>query len=376
MSRRERLGRLGLLVCYTLLCLWGFSIAGQLSFLSPGISLRYSSYPLSGEDALLLLEKSAATSFQPALWRWDKQALRAGTESFDILWYTGEGANVYPASFIEGGYPSPADEKGIALSRPLAYALYGSQQNVLGQTVELGNKTYFVRGVFESEDSFALACCPPEKDGAFYTGVELAGTGSRQEALTFLNGLPQPDILLDLPLLLQIAWLAALLPPCAGLCILAWRALRARGVPKRWIGYTLFAAACLGCGSFLSILPAWLVPSRWSDFSFWGDLAAQFGEDARQWLSLGAGLRDIHIKLTVFLLLPVVLGGLFCAVKLALLPGRKTKSSMLPASTKTPGPEEAPPDSLEKPAGAEIKHTAAAAGKLVCAPFSEDGEEA
>ncbi|MDO5601727.1 MAG: hypothetical protein Q4G07_03065 [Oscillospiraceae bacterium] len=338
MSRRQRLGRLGLFVCYTLLCLWSFSIAADLSVSAPAMSLRYTTRPLGPEEAQDFIDKTLDTPYNAVLWRWEKDALFDKAKSADVLLYYGEGAYVYPASFVEGGYPSAVEERGLALSVPLADALFGSQKDLLGQPVEYAGETYYVRGIFKSEEMFAMAASPPDKNGPSYTGVALTGPGSKQEALVFMrgSGLREPEIFLDFPLLVQIAWLLAWLGPCVGGCMLLWRGLRARGVPRRWIGYVLFIVACLGCGTFLSFLPAWLVPSRWSDFTFWSDLASQFGQDARQWLSLGADIHDMQIKLKVFSLVPAAALSLAFSVKLAISPGRKTNTQAVPSTPQAP----------------------------------------
>ncbi|NLW80013.1 MAG: hypothetical protein GXY32_11490 [Ruminococcaceae bacterium] len=53
----------------------------------------------------------------------------------------------------------------------------------------------------------------------------------------------------------------------------------------------------------LGLLPSWVIPNKWSDFSHWANLLAQFSVFIRSLFSLAPAARDMALKGTLVLLL-------------------------------------------------------------------------
>ncbi|MEG1103898.1 MAG: hypothetical protein RSD78_03545, partial [Oscillospiraceae bacterium] len=47
---------------------------------------------------------------------------------------------------------------------------------------------------------------------------------------------------------------------------------------------------------FLRAVPSWLLPSKWSDFSFWSNLIEIIKSSINEWFSIKACYRDVQIK--------------------------------------------------------------------------------
>lgn len=307
---RRRLG--GLVLWLVLgLVLWGcFSTADALGRHYPARSLRYSGAPLSGQQAEALRRHAveSAETESDAWWPsfWAETTARLETELAETestcLYYSGDGALVWPAEFLAGGWPGATDTRGCVLSRALAFRLWGSGQ-VVGKTLKLGEETYTVRGVFAGDEALALAACGERESPVGWQAVELptGADATGEEALAFATagGLPQPESMIQgVYGLGRLAALAPVLVLLVAALLGAGRAaVRGLGLPG---GAVLFAAAlalALLLPALLELLPGWLVPSRWSDFGFWGGQLTQAGEALRGFFGAVPHSRDVDGKL-------------------------------------------------------------------------------
>ena len=76
-----------------------------------------------------------------------------------------------------------------------------------------------------------------------------------------------------------------------------WRAVRRQALWRRdAVGFALLLAAALALPMLLALWPAWLTPSRWSDFAWWGRLAQQLREQGTAWLAAPCLGRDLPVK--------------------------------------------------------------------------------
>ena len=166
-----------------------------------------------------------------------------------LITYQGDPALVWDPACLSGALPAPLDASGCAVSAALAWALFGSEDAV-GLTLTWGDAVYTVRGIFDSEDCLAL-----------------------------------------LPAWLPLAFAAG---------VLAAALLRAAAHRPLWVrdavGFALLLAAALALPVALAAWPAWLTPSRWSDFAWWGRLAGQPQGQFLAWLAAPCLGRDLGFK--------------------------------------------------------------------------------
>jgi len=274
----------------------------------PLISLRYAT-PFSGKTAYQArqysVEHSDDDTFWPTFWH-ETQAGLAGEYSSAYavcILFSGDASLVWPARYITGTAPGVTDGAGCAVSSALAWELWGGT-DVAGTEVEIGGETRTVRGVFEGDDLLALVSVRDEDTTQSFTAVELSGGPSgivRSDVRRYASaaGLGTPDnILMGTPVALASA-LAAL--PIfilslygLGLCIARLRTRPAALRTGMLMALIMFAFFLPG---LLDILPGWMIPTRWSDFSFWGELASQVGTDLREYLVLSPTLRDVEYKI-------------------------------------------------------------------------------
>ena len=310
--------------------LWcGFGIFLLLGFMEAnaisqfhGISLRYST-PINGQAAQRARQYSIANAgadnFWPTFWRESRAELSTGTRAVQsrAISFSGDAALVWPAEFLTGSAPSSIDAKGIAVSEPLARRLWGST-DIIGMPVYAEGKPRIVRGVFEGAVELALLSYHIEDTSQSWTAVELAGgmphsTRNNAEGFAAVSGLGRPDYVLMggamtlarfmavFPLLMLALFSLVL---CAGHLKKHYRAAI---TPVIFAGLILFAFLL---PHLLNVLPPWIIPTHWSDFSFWSLLFRQASESLREFLILPPMLRDVELKLRL-----LRQGGiLFCSI--------------------------------------------------------------
>ena len=300
-----------------------FACAGALRQTYPALGLRYAT-PLTEAQ----LRRAGETAAQDAVygltfWREETGTLARDSRraAASAVVYNGEGADCYPAQFLRGGYPGAGDAAGCALSSGAAWQLFGSE-DVVGQTVTWNGRPYRVRGVFREQVVLALLGADIQ-DG--FGNVELAGApagDAREEALNFAAkaGLGAPDQLCYGPSIAAFAGFCCLLPLAwAAVCLLAAGLRKSRGLPPLqrqvlWFGLALAFALCLPWA--LQSLPGWLVPARWSDFSFWTGLAGTLGQRLREWFALRPMLKDVLAKQAMLTGAAALLAALWAEKKL------------------------------------------------------------
>ncbi len=193
----------------------------------------------------------------------------------------GDMRDVCPMELLYGGFPAMVDEAGCVIDVDTAWSLFRNK-DVIGADVRIGDKSYIIRGVVRAKEGMILfrnekaeyenleiACSNVEEAGrlvttflyryslaAEYTVVE---NGFYGKLAAGLSGLPGWTI--------GAAILLALLKQ-------AWKR---RSVPLQLI---LFCLALAGIFYLLKWLLAFhiywpdrFLPTRWSDFTFWPELA-------------------------------------------------------------------------------------------------------
>ncbi len=229
-------------------------------------------------------------------------------------------AAVLPVSFVQGGYPSALEDRGLALSQALAWELFGST-GVTGSTLNWNGHDYTIRGVFAGEGMQVLAqinASNNDVDG--FTGVELCGSpggdaGQAAETYRMQAGLPEADLTLNAKTLPAIIWLLAWLPAALLALWLLGRLLlllhRAMFWKRQltWLVVLLLAAFFLP--QFLADLPPWIIPKQWSDFDHWGTFINDLNAYITGWMSLAPGLRDVQLRRQLILQVLLAVPALF-----------------------------------------------------------------
>lgn len=298
-----------------------------------GYSLR-AALPLSTDRQESACRVAADLGLDIAFWGETKATVQARRDPAPavqaeaaVIVCAGEPALALGAQYRYGRAPAAAEADTCAVSRPLAEALWGGQ-DVCGQTLLWQDRAYTVCGVAEGKSAWLLCLVPAKSDMAL-TGIELAGlpTGDpRGAAQTVARaaGLAENTVLL-LPggTLAAAAWLLAWLPlALAGLALggkaMALALRRLGPGPAR---QTVLFAGALGVAlvlpRLLAALPAWLIPNRWSDFSFWQTLLALPGDTLHGLAAAPPAVRDIAQQRLLLQSAAAAAGALFFTAALA-----------------------------------------------------------
>lgn len=303
---RARLCRVAGWCALAVLVLAAFANAGALQALQPAVSLRYQQ-PLQAQQVGAALDYALGGQSGPGLFPtfWG-QALQQKIQSMhatqaDVLYFVGEGEAVWPAHFLQGGWPGPGDTAGCAVSSELAWQLYGSG-DVVGQTLTWQKRQYTVRGVFGQKAALLLARAA---QGSGFTAVELGGPPPRDPMqagrdFALAAGLEEPWQTVCGPELGGIALLLTWLPAVwAGLLAGRTALGRLRALPKAkrqaaWLLLAVAAAALLP--ALLAALPAWLLPAQWGSPAAWAQVAGAVRARWQGWLGLAPALKDVAAK--------------------------------------------------------------------------------
>ena len=303
--------RIALAVCALLLWCAGTFMAQQAAAGCGAVAARFQSGGVSPAQLERQLDvfRQDGLKGMPELTLWEEhaaQTLKAGDDASakaPVLELYGLAEEACSAAPVRGGFPARGDPKGCALSEGTAFTLWGGG-NVLGQSVLWEDHIYYVQGVLKGEEALMVVQQSADSEAPMPNlQLRFAVGGSRQAAEEFLSRTDfRSAQLLDMPLVGWLLRLIAFLPVLfMGLWLLIrllHEALRAR---KDLPEFLRFLPILLGLGAvdiYLMTrgpkLPAALIPSGWSDFSFWSDLAANTAQRVKDWLAYPLG-RDIAL---------------------------------------------------------------------------------
>ena len=199
--------------------------------------------------------------------------------------YSGNAGDCLPIKYLAGGAPGIVG-KECSISSPLAETLFGNNQ-VVGLYLTADQQTFRITGVFSAGEAILLYPTTEELYCAELQGVSLDTPKADVLIWCAAAGLPAPQTIVYGP---QRIWFARcfsiiplLLVGMAGLvtllrCTTSWPTLIHNGI---W--FALVLALALMLPTLLSCLPGWLIPSRWSDFSFWQVLADEIHKNRLSW---------------------------------------------------------------------------------------------
>jgi hypothetical protein len=286
-------------------CFSGINTVRQYS----RISLRFDS-PISGQAAYAARRYSVAHSSEGAFWPtfWSEYKASFSNEHKTIgapcIAYSGDAMLVWPATYLVGSAPGVTDRAGCAVSEEFARKRWGSI-DVVGMTVEVNGAERVVRGVFEGKTELALISYRVEDTSVKWSAVELGGGSANAarsdvESFAAASGLGKPDVIL-MDSHSFIAGAMAILPllaPAFYALYLIFRYIKRRyfAIYKPFLFLCLISLALL-LPVILDAMPAWLIPTRWSDFQFWSSLLRQASDSLREFLSAAPRSRDVELRM-------------------------------------------------------------------------------
>lgn len=294
------------LTCISLLCAEGVGNGST-------ISLRYHS-PLSQSQAVQARRHAVKTKsvFFPTLWSQSEVVCKNSFSSAQavMLRIFGESGIVMSSPVLSGVYPAPEQSGVCAVSGGLAWALWGSME-VIGLELETADAIYTVCGVFEENEQVLAIGANEAETLLTWQAVELNGEAAENRKATaqefaVSSGLGQPDTIIDNSVLIWWLRLLAIFPLLLTAMHGLYRGLRVillMLVPKwrRVIIFTTLLILVLLLPALLEQLPGELLPTRWSDFDFWGRLLQTAYEDFKQYIMRYPLFTDEKVKLLTML---------------------------------------------------------------------------
>ena len=284
-----------------------FRLSARLSFLCPSVSLRYGA-PLTSQQ----LEWARAYHEEngtPYLTFWTESQVFAAVQEAGIpaaqILYNGDPELPYPVTYRHGGSPG-FNKTACAISTGLAWHLWKADQ-VVGMTVVIEGTEYTVSGVFEEEDSRLLRW-----GEAGFTAVEIPDVPKGEDSYRYCldlaaqSGLGMPEGILWGIGMADIGQFLCFAPLILAGCMLAYPYLAKLKKLPGLVWAILILGVVLALPWILHVAPGWLVPTRWSDFGFYGRLWDTFCQRWHDLLMLSPTPMDAQRK-------AMFLGLLFCS---------------------------------------------------------------
>lgn len=326
------------------MAVWGlFHLAADLPV--NGYELRLGE-PLSAQQAESLSRTAGERDLDLALWKEEPVALstplgRSSTARCVSVY--GNPSLCFPVGLLCGTMPGAGQTGGCAISAGLADALFGSRE-VEGLSLTAAGKTLRITGVLKGEELFLV--CPQatcSDAGYFALSLNLRHADDPRGTVRSLlqsAGLSEQDTtLLPTGTLRQILTAAAWLPLALVALMLArqmWILIFPAGKGRRTAGFALLILAALALPGVLAGVPRWLIPSRWSELSFWTDLSNAARQSLLAFVSLPDTMRDHLLGRQILLTLACLLGLCSAALLLSLADGVSAKPK---EKSKNPAPE-------------------------------------
>lgn len=199
--------------------------------------------------------------------------------------YCGTASDCLPVSYQTGAAPGTLGRE-CAVSSALAEALFGSF-DVTGLSIFWQEEQYTISGVFAAKDCVLLAPSQEALSCAELRGVPTDTPKAAIESWCRSAGLPPPQAVVYGP---QRTWLADCLVRAPLLLAALFMLITVFHLSLSWpravrwfVWFVLAFLLALHLPVFLNALPGWIIPARWSDFSFWQTLAEQIRQSQQAW---------------------------------------------------------------------------------------------
>lgn len=215
----------------------------------------------------------------------------------------GDIRQVYPMKLTKGNLLTRQDNEGCMIDQKVAYKLFGSVEPV-GNTITYKNKQYYIRGIIKSPESVFFI--QMDDKNHTYSNIELVyedKENGQELANAFMtqNNLAASYTLLDgsfyagildrlykipawflcfymLYQILRVIWKRRTLPLQVFILLLGF--LSVWMILKWLLGFQIY-------------IPERLIPTKWSDFSFWIEKYKEFRNQIEQMTYLTPTIKDI-----------------------------------------------------------------------------------
>lgn len=276
---------------------WAYALlnAAGLARQYTGTSVRIPGDPVLQKTLIRAQEQTdSAELFCTAAWTRGlpeevEGLLTGGTASVRVICVYGDMRQTEPMKLLSGSFPTEDDEQGCLLDVTTAWTLFHSTDPIHA-TLKIDDKVYIVRGIVESYEPMVLI----RNDRASYENLEFSSQnpdGAKQFIETFLYrcGCTENSVIVQGGLIARVVWGAAWLPLWIAAAYAAiilskrgreMRGRPARSVPYRVAGVAVAALLCFGLVSTAFWPQSWL-PTKWSDFAFWGRLIEAWQTQAK-----------------------------------------------------------------------------------------------
>lgn len=276
-------------VLMILLLSWGYALhlSGWLQTEYQGLSVRmhgsttkealFHAVSKNADESIL---RVSAWTRNEVLGTINNQELETSARVRRIAVY-GDMRDVCPMELLYGGIPAMVDEAGCVIDADTAWSLF-HHKDVTGADVQIGGKTYIVRGIVRAKEAMILF----RDEKAEYENLEIACSNTEEAGIlvaTFLYryGLAAEYTIVENgfygKLTVGLSGLPGWIIGAASLLALLKQAWKRRSVPLQLI---LLCFAMAGTFCLLKWLlefhlywPGRFLPTRWSDFTFWPELA-------------------------------------------------------------------------------------------------------
>ncbi len=213
---------------------------------------------------------------------------------------------VYPAELAGGSIPGADDYEGCLIDRHTAYELFHTVDAV-GNLLTYQGRQYCVRGILRSSEPVCLV--EQYEDGTVYSNLELRFTEEDNGGPLSGDFIRQYDLadrytVIDGSLLAKLLELSYRLPAwLLGFCLL-YELLRVlwkrRTLPGQVLALLLLLVTLWPLLSWLMefefYIPRPLIPTKWSDFSFWSRKVAALSEWRKEISNLAPSEKDILLQ--------------------------------------------------------------------------------
>lgn len=276
--------------CIILSCFFfvGFKHLGQsvqqISSVEERVEL-YFEQPLTKlqqKNALDYLASNAEyAAVDPVFWSQQEADSEGAFPSHIEYWitYDGDITTLWPFILSNGRFPA-TDEEAI-ISDTLAQALWGST-DCIGQLITCESTKFKIVGIFHAAQS--VLCCWSDQSAFDRANLFIRSNtmDSYEIAASFGASAHTPFRIcwqFPLDIIGSLLTVFPLLPAIPTLLLIIWHLLGRIGQRQRelivWLLVLFIAGVVLP--DMLRALPAWIIPSQWSNFTFWQDLAENWG---------------------------------------------------------------------------------------------------
>lgn len=296
-----------IVILFFLSFMFSLKNAEKLSQIYPTWSLRYSEQFKENEikEARRFFAEYEEKGITLSFWTQTGMICEYEGESFSAqaTLFDGEAYFADPRSIIDGSYPSEEDTGAVAISNTLSWWLFGGVDTV-GMTIKVDGTEKRICGIFDDEtESIILKNTNPKTAFENLEFKVLNGAATRENIamLSTMSSLGTPQNIVDGEGMSTLLFTLAYFPLV--LMVVATVVMLIKLIKLGWVRWLVIFGLLLGFAVcvplILRVFPSWLIPSRWSDFSFWVSLYETLKSHAYSWLSLQPYPRDVYAKIVM-----------------------------------------------------------------------------